>query len=83
MYQVLRGGRGKHNGYSGGPWPNEDRKQPCKEPEKRRGEAILLATSKGVGLVFYLEMGLLNRFEDTKGGDEAERPETGLRLQSN
>lgn len=54
------------------------------------GEAILLATSKGVGLVeraprrkLNLEMGLLNRFKDAKGGDEAERPETGLHLESN
>lgn len=93
MSYGLRGGKGKHSGYPGGPWPNEHRGQPGQEPKERRGQAILLATWMEVGWVaraprrkLNLEMGLLNHYEDAKGGaagrDEAERPETGLHLET-
>jgi len=38
VFYRLRGGRGKHSGYSGGPWPNEVREQPDKEPEESEEE---------------------------------------------
>lgn len=64
MSYRLRGGRGKHSGYSGGPWPNEVREQPDKEPEdmKRRGHSACPLEVSGVG---------------TKGSQEKTEPGNG------